>query len=66
MKHLILKYYPSLSTCAYAILAVFVGGYAYNNVQRLTDFEVILVTICTFMGLKGWHMFIKHIWLKGL
>lgn len=64
MKHLILKYYPSLSTCVYAIFAIFVGGYAYNNVPRLTDFECLLVSISVFMILKGIIIFTKNIYLK--
>jgi hypothetical protein len=64
MRHLILKYYLSLSTCVYAILAVFVGGYAYNNIPRLTDFECLLVSISVFMVLKGITIFTKNIYLK--
>ena len=64
MKHLIKTYYPSLSTIVIALFAVFTGGYVYNNVPRYTDFEVILVTICTFMLIKGTLKFMS-LWLNG-
>lgn len=64
MKHIINKYYPSLSTICIAIIALILGGYAYNNVPRLTDFECLLVSISVFMVLKGIIIFIKNIYLK--
>lgn len=63
MKHLILKYYPSLNTIILALFSLICGGIAYNNNSILTDFEVILIVICTFIGLKGIINFIKNIWL---
>ena len=64
MKHIINKYYPSLSTICIAIIAIILGGYAYNNVPRLTDFECLLVSISVFMILKGIIIFTKNIYLK--
>ena len=64
MKHFINKYYPSLSTICTAIVALILGGYAYNNVPRLTDFECLLVSISVFMVLKGIIIFTKNIYLK--
>ena len=64
MKHFINKYYPSLSTICIAIIALILGGYAYNNVPRLTDFECLLVSISVFMVLKGIIIFTKNIYLK--
>lgn len=64
MKHIINKYYPSLSTICIAIIALILGGYAYNNVPRLTDFECLLVSISVFMVLKGIIIFTKNIYLK--
>lgn len=63
MKHIINKYYPSLSTICIAIIALILGGYAYNNVPRYTDFEIILVTICVFVLIKGTITFIK-LWIN--
>ena len=65
MKHIINKYYPSLSTIIIAIIALISGGYVYNNTERLTDFECLLVTISVFMVCKGWIMFTKW-WIKTL
>ena len=64
MKHFINKYYPSLSTICIAIIALILGGYAYNNVPRLTNFECLLVSISVFMVLKGIIIFTKNIYLK--
>ena len=64
MKHIINKYYPSLSTICITIIALILGGYAYNNVPRLTDFECLLVSISVFMVLKGIIIFTKNIYLK--
>ena len=64
MKHFINKYYPSLTTSCTAIIALILGGYAYNNVPRLTDFECLLVSISVFMVLKGIIIFTKNIYLK--
>lgn len=64
MKHIIDKYYPSLSTIVIAIIALILGGYAYNNIPRLTDFECLLVSISVFMILKGIIIFTKNIYLK--
>ena len=64
MKHIINKYYPSLSNICIAIIALILGGYAYNNVPRLTDFECLLVSISVFMVLKGIIIFTKNIYLK--
>ena len=64
MKHIINKYYPSLSTICIAIIALILGGYAYNNVPRLTDFECLLVSISVFMVLKGIIIFTKNIYLN--
>ena len=64
MKHFINKYYPSLSTICITIIALILGGYAYNNVSRLTDFECLLVSISVFMVLKGIIIFTKNIYLK--
>ena len=65
MEHYIDKYYPSLITVIIAIISVFISGYAYNNVPRLTDFECLLLLISVFMGLKGIIMF-SRLWAKGL
>ena len=64
MKHIINKYYPSLYTIIIAIIALISGGYVYNNVPRLTDFECLLVSISVFMALKGIIIFTKNIYLK--
>jgi len=61
MKHLILKYYPSLSTSVSAILAVLAGGLCYKYNALLTDFEIIIITICAFIMLKGIITFTKYI-----
>ena len=61
MKHLILKYYPSLSTSVSAILAVLAGGLCYKYNVLLTDFEIIIIAVCAFIMLKGIITFTKYI-----
>lgn len=65
MEHYIDKYCPSLTTIIITIVSIILGIYTHYNVPRYTDFECLLVIICTFMLIKGIIMFIK-LWAKEL
>ena len=64
MKHLKYNITAIIINITIAIIAIILGGYAYNNVPRLTDFECLLVSISVFMILKGIIIFTKNIYLK--
>jgi len=49
---------------AIAIISILCGALCYKYNQNITDFEAILIAICTFMGIKGITNFVCNMYLK--
>ena len=45
--------HPIVLNSTIAIISMIGGGLCYKYNQNLTDFEIILITLCTFVGIKG-------------
>ena len=64
MKHLSYYIHPFVLNITIAIISMICGALCYKYNQNLTDFEVILITICTFIGIKGITNFMCNMYLK--
>ena len=64
MKHLKHYIHPIVFNSTIAIISIICGGLCYKYNQNLTDFEVILIAICTFTGIKGITNFVCNMYLK--
>lgn len=61
-----LKHYihPIVFNSAIAIISMLCGALCYKYNQNITDFEAILIAICTFIGIKGITNFVCNMYLK--
>ena len=64
MKQVYNYIHPIVLNSTIAIISMICGAIARFNNEILTDFEVIIITICTFVGIKGIITFINKVWLK--
>ena len=64
MKHLKYNITAIIINITIAIIAIICSLYAHYNTPRLTDFEVILSSICVFAVIKGIITFTTKVWLK--
>lgn len=66
MKQVYNYIHPIVLNSTIAIISMICGAIARNNREILTDFEVILIIVSTFMLIKGIITFIDKVWLKQL
>lgn len=64
MKHLRHYIHPIVLNSTIAIISMICGAIARNNREILTDFEIILIIISTFMFIKGFIAFVDKVWVK--
>ena len=66
MKHLKHYIHPIAFNSAIAIISMIGGGLCYKYNQNITDFEVILIAICTFIGIKGITNFVCNMYYQAV
>jgi hypothetical protein len=64
MKHLSYYIHPFVLNITIAIISMICGLIVCRNNEKITDFELIIITISVFILIKGIIAFVYKVWLR--
>lgn len=54
----------TITTIIIALISMILGLLVYRNNEKITDFELIIITISVFILIKGIIAFVYKVWLR--